>query len=157
MVGSVVPGIGTAIGAGAGALIGGIGGWLKGRGKDKMAEADARNKNAQNKWKYDFKKSDWAGERGWQRKKRGRSHAFRSQLLAAIMGNSKYGMSKLFPGFAQLQQSYQPEKVVNPYEAAGAPPELEAVKGGTGAAIGAGLGGAMSGATSGAKVGGMFD
>ena len=121
----------------------GLAGFFGSRGKDKAAKAEASNTNKMNKWNWRRKSAEWGGERGWQQKKRGRSHAFRSQLLAAIMGNSKYGMSKLFPGFAPMKQKYSgPEGVVNPYEAAGAPPELEAAQGGVGAGLAAGIGGA---------------
>lgn len=124
----------------------GISGWLRSRGKDKGAQTQADNQNKMNAWNYKKDEASWRGERGWQQKKRGRSHAFRSQLLAAIMGNAKYGMAKLFPGFAQLQKKYEgPQGVVNPYEAAGAPPKMEAAKGGVGAALGAAAGGAIEG------------
>jgi hypothetical protein len=120
----------------------GLSGFFGARGKDKAAKAEATNANRMNRWKHKKESAKWSGERGWQHKKRGRSHAFRQQLLAAIMGNSKYGLSKLFPGFAQLKKQYTPEAVVNPYEVAGAPPKLEAVQGGLGAGAAAAIGGA---------------
>jgi hypothetical protein len=120
----------------------GLAGFFGSRGRDKAAKADARNRNKMNRYQHRFKESEWSGERGWQQKKRGRSHSYRSQFLAALMGNPKYGLSKLFPGFAQLQKQYTPEAVVNPHTAAGPPPELEAAQGGAGAGIAAGVGGA---------------
>jgi hypothetical protein len=120
----------------------GLGSFFGARGKDKAAEAQAKNANATNKWNWKRDKAHWQGERGWQHKKRGRSHAFRSQLLAGLMANPKYGLDKLFPGFAQLQQKYTPDKVINPYEAAGAPPQMVAAKGGLMGQLGAAAGGA---------------
>jgi hypothetical protein len=124
----------------------GLAGFFGSRGRDKAAKAEARNRNKMNRYQHKFKSSEWEGERGWQQRKRGRSHSYRSQFLAALMGNPKYGLSKLFPGFAQLQKQYTPGDkaagVINPHEAAGPPPELEAAQGGVGAGLAAGIGGA---------------
>lgn len=128
----------------------GLAGFFGSRGKDKAAKADARNRNLMNRYQHKLKSSEWEGERGWQQRKRGRSSAYRSQFLAAIMNNPKYGLAKLFPGFAKLQGQYDASDkaagVINPHEAAGPPPEMEAVQGGVGAGLAAGIGGAAEAA-----------
>ena len=131
----------------------GIGSFLGGRGRDKAAKAQAANQNAMNKWKHKFDSSNWGAEKKPYYRSRDRSRSLRNQLMASLMKNPKYGLDKLFPGFANFSKQWtggQPagadltpaQSTANPYEVAGAPPEMQAAQGGALANIGAGVGGA---------------
>ena len=136
-----------------GGVAGGLGSFMQGRAADKAAKADAANQNASNKWKYTLDRATYGTEKVPTLKRAQRSSALRRQLQAAIMSNPKYGLSTLLPGFAQLQQSYAPKDIVNPYDAAGAPPEMKATTMGFGGNLLSGLAGAGSGAIQGVIAG----
>jgi hypothetical protein len=114
---------------------------------DKKAKAEAKNQNAMNAWKNKFDTANWDVEKKSYYTGRDRSRSLRGQLTAAIMNNPKYGLDKLFPGFAQYRSAV--DTTANPYATAGPPPEMQAVKGGLGAALGGGLAGAAEGAMQG--------
>lgn len=137
----------------------GISSFMKGRGADQKAKAEASNQNAMNKWKHKFDTSNWGVEKKSYYRGRDRSRSMRNQLVAALMKNPKYGLSKLFPGFANFSQQWtggQPagtdltpaQSTANPYDVAGAPPEMQAATAGTLGNIAAGIGGAADTAAS---------
>lgn len=144
-----VAGFGPLAVMGAMAAAKGLGGLFGSLGKDKAAKAGAKNQNAQNEWKYKLDKQTYSTEKVPTLKRAQRSSALRRQLQAAIMSNPKYGLANILPGFAQMQQQFAPKDIVNPYDAAGAPPKVTAATGGFGGALGSALSGAAEGAASG--------
>jgi hypothetical protein len=125
----------------------GLGSFFGSRAADKKAKAQAANQNAMNKWKGKFDTANWDVEKKSYYTGRDRSRSLRGQLQAAIMNNPKYGLDKLFPGFANYRT--QVDQTANPYATAGPAPTMQAVEGGMGAAIGGGLAGAAEGAMQG--------
>jgi len=146
--------IAPAVVMGGMALAKGLGSLFGSCGKDKAAKTQAENQNAANQWKYKLDKSTYSTEKVPTLKRAQRSSAFRRQLQASIMNNPKYGLAALFPGFAQLQQSFAPKDIVNPYDVAGAPPKAAAATMGTLGNVGAGLAGAADGAAQGMSMAG---
>lgn len=105
-----------------------IGGLLKGRGADKKAKIEAENQGKMNAWKNKFDTANWDVEKKSYYQGRDRSRSMRKQLQAAMMSNPKYGLDKLFPGFAQYQTGVP--TTANPYATAGPAPALAAATGG---------------------------
>lgn len=132
-----------------GAVLGGVGGLLQARAANKAAKNEASNQNKMNAWKNKLDKANWENEDRGRVSKNKRSTAFRQQLAASIVKNSKYGLDKLLPGFFQQQQDYTAPVIQSPYEAAGPVPVLQAS---TGSALGSALSGAAAGGVQGAQI-----
>lgn len=126
----------AAIGAGKA-----LAGFFGGRGEDKKARAQTRNQNKMNKYKHKFGRANWDTEKKSYYRGRDRSRSLRNQILAGLMKNPAYGLSKLFPGFANFSQEWvgagkgldqtPSQHTRNPFEVAGPPPALEAAQAGT--------------------------
>lgn len=130
-------GIAPLVAMGAIAAAKGIGSWLKGRGADKKAKIEAENQGKMNAWKNKFDTANWDVEKKSYYTGRDRSRSMRKQLQAAMMNNPKYGLDKLFPGFAQYQTGVP--TTANPYATAGPAPALAAATGGALANVGGGI------------------
>jgi hypothetical protein len=122
---------------GAMAAAKGLGSFLKGRGEDKKAKAQAEAQNAANAWKHKFDTSNWDVEKKQYYGSRDKTRSLRANLFAGLMNNPKYGLDKIFPGLAQYKT--QADTTANPYATAGAPPKVAAATAGGWANLGAGL------------------
>jgi hypothetical protein len=134
-----VPGIGQI----AGGVLGAAGGALGASAANKASKVDTRNQTASNRWQHKLDTATYGTERMPGLKKAARTGTFRKQIAAAIANNPKYGLQNLLPGYFNLDKGYTAPTVVNPYEAAGAPPEMQAAKT---SVLGGLLGGAAKGA-----------
>lgn len=156
---------GAAAGSAAGpwgAAIGGVTGLLGGifgsRAQDKAAQAEADNQNAGNAYQNRLATAQYNTEQMPYRQQSSKMRSWRDTFMKAVMRNPNNGLSKIFGdyGGAGSPIAYSEKDVApvrNPYEVAGPPPQMKAVKGGWGGAIGAGLSGAASGALTGYNLG----
>lgn len=141
------------VGGIAGGLVGAAGGALNTRAANKNAKIDAKNQNAANAWQHKLDVAQFNTREKSGLEKTGRGNSFRRQIAAAIANNPKYGLQNLLPGFFKQEQAYTPTPVINPYEAAGAPPEMQAQKQ---SMLGGILSGAAGGAVQGAQAANYF-
>jgi hypothetical protein len=135
--------------AGGGAVLGALGGIFGNKAKNKAAKQEAENQNAANAWQHRFNQSQYETEQMPYRKQGSKTRALRNQLASGLVNASSSGLAKMFPGYFNLQKSYDGKgayDVENPYSVAGAPPQMKAATGGWQNYIGGALGGAAGGA-----------
>jgi hypothetical protein len=135
--------------AGIGAGIGALGGIFGNKAKNKAAKQEAENQNASNAWQHKFNQSQYQTEQMPYRQQGSKTRSLRNQLASGLVNASSSGLAKLFPGYFNLEKSYNGTgayDVQNPYAVAGAPPQMKAATGGWQGYIGGALGGAAGGA-----------
>lgn len=132
--------------AGGGAVLGALGGIFGNKAKNKAAKTDAENQNAANAWQNKLNRSQYQTEQMPYRQRGAETQKLRRQIAGGLVGASSSGLAKLFPGYFKLEKDYVAPVVQNPYDAAGAPPQMKASTGGFAGYLGGALGGAAQGA-----------